>query len=96
MTTSDGALVGESVKDGVLDQVSAGTRQGRECRGVVDSNGSPQAMWVFSSDACGTYGLSQIRVAHAGKTQPVGVIVLVSGKGQLKLPRDAGMLLRVQ
>ena len=96
VTASDGALVGESVKDGVLDQVSAGTRQGRVCRGVVDSNGSPQAMWVFSSDACGTYGLSQIRVAHAGKTQPVGVIVLVSEKGQLKLPRDAGMLLRVQ
>ena len=95
-TTSDGAVVGKSVEDGVLDQVSAGSRQGRECRGVVDGNDSPQAMWVFSSDACGTYGLSQIRVAHVGRTQPVGVIVLVSEKGQLKLPRGAGMLLRVQ
>lgn len=96
MTTSDGAVVGKSVKDGVLDQVSASSRQGRECRGVVDGNDSPQAMWVLSSDTCGTYGLSQIRVAHAGRSEPVGVIVLVSEKGQLKLPRGAGMLLRVQ
>jgi hypothetical protein len=93
VTTSDGAVVGKSVKDGVLDQVSASSRQGRECRGGIDS---PQAMWVFSSDTCGTYGLSQIRVAHAGRSEPVGVIVLVSEKGQLKLPRGAGMLLRVQ
>jgi len=96
VTASDGAVVGKSVKDGVLDQVSAGSRQGRECRGVVDGNDSPQAMWVFSSDSCGTYGLSQIRVAHVGRTEPVGVIVLVSEKGQLKLPAGAGMLLRVQ
>ena len=66
------------------------------CRGVVDDNKSPQAMWVFSSDSCGTYGLSNIRVAHAGKTEPVGVIVLTSEKGQLKLPSDAGMLLHVE
>jgi hypothetical protein len=99
VTAPDGAVVGKSVKDGVLDQARADGRQGRECRGVVDGNNHPQAMWVFSSDACGTYGtneLSQVRVAHAGRTQPVGVIVLVSEKGQLKLPRDAGMLLRVQ
>ena len=53
-------------------------------------------MWVFSSDACGTYGLSQIRVTHVGRTEPVGVIVLTSEKSQLKLPSGAGMLLRVQ
>jgi hypothetical protein len=52
-------------------------------------------MWVFSSDACGTYGLSQIVVAHAGKSQPVGVIVLASWRGKLKVPRGSGMLLRV-
>jgi hypothetical protein len=96
VANSDGAVVGKSVKDGVLDKVSGSSRQGRECRGVVDSNDSPQAMWVFSSDACGTYGLSQIRIAHVGRTEPVGVVVLVSEKGQLKLPSGAGMLLRVQ
>lgn len=92
----NGADVGKSVTDGVLVQVGASNRQGRDCRGAVDSNTSPAAMWVFSSDACGTYGLSTIRIAHAGRTEPVGVIVLTSEKGQLKLPSDAGMLLRVQ
>jgi len=96
VTTRNTEVVGKSVNDGVLDQVHAGSRQGRECRGAVDDNNSPQAMWVFSSDACGTYGLSEIRIAHVGKTQPVGVIVFVSEKGQLKLPGGAGMLLRVQ
>jgi hypothetical protein len=94
--TTGGEVVGKSVNDGVLDQVQAGSRRGRECRGAVDDNNSPQAMWVFSSDACGTYDLSGIRIEHVGKTQPVGVIVFVSEKGQLKLPGGAGMLLRVQ
>ena len=53
-------------------------------------------VWVFSSDWCGTYGLLNIRIAHAGKTEPLGVIVSASEKGQLKLPGDAGMLSRVQ
>jgi hypothetical protein len=96
VTSRNTVVVGKSVNDGVLGQLHTGSRQGKECRGAVDDNNSPQAMWVFSSDACGTYGLSEIRVAHAGKTQPVGVIVLVSEKGQLKLPGGAGMLLRVQ
>jgi hypothetical protein len=94
--TADGAVVGKSVNDGVLDQARPGNRQGRDCQGVVGSNNSPQAMWVFSSDACGTYGLSNVRIEHAGKTEPVGVIVLTSEKGELKLPNDAGMLLRVE
>lgn len=84
------------VDDGVLVQARADSRQGRDCRGVVDDNKSPQAMWVFSSDACGTYGLSNIRVAHAGKTEALGVIVLTPEKGHLKLPCDSGMLLRVE
>ena len=92
----NGVVVGKSVNDGVLVQARADSRQGRDCRSVVDDDKSPQAMWVFSSDSCGTYGLSNIRVAHAGKTEPVGVIVLTSEKGQLKLPSGAGMLLRVE
>ncbi len=96
VVTRNGVDVGKSTKDGVVVQVGASGRQGRDCRGAIDGNSSPAAMWVFSSDACGTYGLSSIRIAHAGKTEPFGVIVLTSEKGQLKLPGDAGMLLRVQ
>jgi len=96
VATGNGVVVGKSVNDGVLDQARASNRQGRDCRGAIDGNNSPEALWVFSSDACGSYGLSEVRIAHAGKTEPVGVIVLVSGKNQLKLASGTGMLLRVE
>ena len=96
VTTTDGEVVGKSVNGGVLSQVHANNRQGTDCLGAVGDNDSRQAMWVFSADACGTYGLSEITIAHAGKSEPAGVIVLASAKGQLKLPRGAAMLLRVQ
>ena len=96
VTTTNGEPVGKSVNDGVLAQVRATSRQGRECQGATDNNTNPQALWIFSSDACGTYGLAKINIAHAGITNPLGVVVLTSEKGQLKLLRGAGMLLRVQ
>lgn len=95
VTAPDGAVVGRLGKDGALDLVRASDRQDRDCRGPVYGKGSPAAMWVFSSDACGMYDLPQIRVTHAGRTEPVGVISLISEKGPFNLPRGAGMLLRV-
>lgn len=86
-------IVGKKVNDGVLGQTKA--REGTECRGAIDGNDRPQALWVFSSDACGTYGLDLISVAHAGRTDPVGVIVLASDSGNFKIVGGAGMLLRV-
>ena len=86
-------VVGKSVDGGVLGQVRA--KEGTKCRGALDSNDAPQALWVFSSDACGTYGLEHINIAHAGRTDPTGVIVLASDSGNLKIQPAAGMLLRV-
>jgi hypothetical protein len=86
-------IVGKSVNGGVLGQVRA--KDGTKCRGAIDGNDSPQSLWVFSSDACGTYGLAHIYIAHAGRTDPVGVIVLASDGSSLKIPAGAGMLLRV-
>jgi hypothetical protein len=86
-------VVGKSVDGGVLGQVKA--KEGTKCRGAICGNDSPQALWVFSSDACGTYGLEHISIAHAGRTDPTGVIVLTSDGGNLKIPGGAGMLLRV-
>jgi hypothetical protein len=86
-------IVGKKVADGVLGQVRA--KEGTECRGAIDGNDSPQALWVFSTDACGTYGLEDVRIAHAGRTEPIGVIVLISEHGNLNIAGGAGVLLRV-
>ena len=86
-------VIGKNVKDGVLGQVRA--KDGTECRGAVDGNDRPQALWVFSSDACGTYGLERVSIAHAGRSNPLGIIVLISERGNLKIAGGAGMLLRV-
>jgi hypothetical protein len=86
-------IVGKKVNDGVLGQVRA--KEGTECRGAIDGTDRPQALWVFSTDACGSYGLEKISVAHAGRTDPVDVIVLTSDSGNFKIAGGAGMLLRV-
>jgi len=95
VTAGDNAneVVGKEVNGGVLVRVRA--REGTKCRGAIDGNDSPQALWVFSSDACGTYGLEHITITHAGRTDPTGVIVLTSDSGNIKIPGGAGMLLRV-
>jgi hypothetical protein len=85
--------VGRAVNGGVLSRVRA--RTGTNCRGAIDGNDAPQALWVFSSDACGAYGLDHVSIEHAGRDDPAGVIVLASEKGDLKIRSGAGMLLRV-
>jgi hypothetical protein len=95
VTTAENAsnIVGSGVDGGVLSRVTA--KEGAKCRGAVDGNDHPQALWVFSSDACGTYGLEHIHIAHAGRTDPAGVIVLASASDNLKVFAGTGMLLRV-
>jgi hypothetical protein len=95
VTTGENAneVVGKAVAGGVLGKVMA--KEGTKCRGAIDGNDSPQALWVFSSDACGTYGLEHVSIAHAGRSDPTGLIVLASDKGNLKISRGAGMLLRI-
>jgi hypothetical protein len=87
-------VVGRSVYDGVLAQVSA--KEGTACHGAVEGNDRPQAIWVFSSDACGAYGLPSLKITHAGGTDPLGEIVLESERGPVKIRSGTGMLLRVQ
>ena len=84
--------VGEPVDNGVLGRLDA--NPGRGCRG--DTTGErPQALWLFSSDACGAYGFSHLVIAHAGRTDPVGEITLHSEKGDVNVGGGSGMLLRV-
>ncbi len=71
------------------------TQPGQPCQGAVGDASRPQALWLFSADACGVYGYSNIRIEHAGRTDPLGAIVLVSDRGKLVLYGGSGMLLRV-
>ncbi len=92
--TSGLTIVGQPVPNGVL--ALPRVQPGKPCRGIVAGNHQPQALWLFSSDACGVYGYSQLRIAHSGRTNPVGDILLVSEKGPLQLRSGTGLLLRVQ
>src|SRR5580704_14066373 len=52
------SAVGKPVPGGVL--VTVRLAEGKPCRGIVDGNNQPQALWLFSSDACGVYGYRQV------------------------------------
>ncbi len=46
-----------------------------------DDNGQEQALWVFSTTACGTYGFEKkLTIAHDGRTSPMGQITLESNE----------------
>lgn len=87
-------VVGEPVPGGVL--VTLRAAEGQPCRSAIDGTNRPQALWLFSSDACGVYGYAQVEITHAGRTKPVGQIVLSSTDGRDLIVRaGSGMLLRV-
>jgi hypothetical protein len=69
---------------------------GQKCRGQLVGNTSPQAFWLFSTNACGVYGFPNIRVEHAGRTDPQGTIILTAQNGKLELNSGSALLLRVQ
>ena len=85
--------VGEPTYGGVLVHVSA--KPGSPCRGEIEGNDRLQALWVFSSDACGVYDFADLAIVHAGRTNPVGEITLASDKGEVNIRAGSGMLLRV-
>jgi hypothetical protein len=85
--------VGESTYQGVFVRVLA-SADGR-CRGSIAENDRPQAVWVFSADACGLYGFGDLEIRHAGRTEPLGQIILESKRGPVKIRGGSGALLRM-
>jgi hypothetical protein len=86
-------VVGEPAPYGVLARVRE--VEDTKCRGAVDGNDAPQALWIFSTDACGVYGYRGMRIVHAGRTPPVGEILLAEENGNVHLRAGSAMLLRV-
>jgi hypothetical protein len=77
---------------GVMSQVSSDPDA--KCRGTLDGNDKPQALWVFSHDACGVYG-SEAEIRNAGRSSPEGNILLASTQGNLNIRSGSALLLRI-
>lgn len=90
--TSGLEVVGKPVDYGVLGRVRANP----PCRGAVEGNDRPQALWIFSTDACGAYGYPGLRIADFGRSSPDGTIELTSSSGKVVLKSGSGLLLRVK
>lgn len=84
-------VVGRPTPYGVLGRVSAHA----PCRGAVDDNDRPQALWLFSTDACGLYGFDGLALQHAGRTAPMGTIRIAGPSGKVNIRGGSGLLLRV-
>jgi len=88
-------VTGKPVDGGVLVRLDANPARG--CRN--DGTGErAQAMWLFSSDACGTYGLRDVTIVQPVKNSTAfanGEITLQSVKGDVTLHNGSGLLLRV-
>lgn len=91
--THGSQIVGYAAPGGVLVRLKA--KPGASCRGPLDNNDRPQALWIFSSDACGTYGFSDLEITHAGRTAPFGQITLKSKQSRIHISGGSGLLLRV-
>lgn len=84
--------VGKPTPYGVLGKLNSNP----PCLGDVAGNDRPQALWLFSTDACGIYGSDNLTVEHSGRADPAGIIVLSATSGKLNIRRGSGLLLRVQ
>jgi hypothetical protein len=67
----------------------------RGCHGGGELETREQALWIFSPWACGVYGLNDVRIAHAGRSSPVGQIELESSR-DVRVSGGSGWLLRVE
>lgn len=93
VTNRCGESVGRAVFGGVLVHVRAQPES--ECRGALDAEDRLQALWVFSSDACGVYGIQGVTIAHAGRSEPTGEIQLAAAHGDVLIRGGSAMLLRI-
>jgi hypothetical protein len=85
--------VGKGVRGGVLVHVRENRALG--CEGPMNMDDHLQALWLFSSDACGTYDLKGVKITHTGRNAPVGEFTLHFEKEDMRLESGTGILLRI-
>ena len=73
-------IVGRYSGSGVWGRLTASLDG--ECP-ATDGDDREQALWVFSTSACGVYGFSDVKLTHNGSSAPVGQIELQSDKDLL-------------
>jgi hypothetical protein len=86
-------VVGKYTSHGVLANVAQDP--GSPCGATIDSDAQPQAFWLFSVNACGAYGLGDLKILQAGQTEAIGEVTLASDGKAVKVEKGSGMLLRV-
>ena len=91
--TNGSNFVGRAAPGGVLVHLTA--KPGSMCQEERDYGDRLQALWLFSSDACGLYGFRDLEITHAGQTNPVGQISIASKQGPVHIQGGSGLLLRV-
>jgi hypothetical protein len=85
-------VVGKYTNQGVL----ASVRQGTQCGGnALDTNYHPQALWLFSVNACGAYGFGDLTILHSGRTEPLGEVTLTSHGKAVNVGKGSAMLVRI-
>jgi hypothetical protein len=90
---SSSGIIGKWIKGtAVVIKLTPNPKAG--CPGGGPGYETEQAVWVFSSAACGTYGLSNVAIAHSGATSPAGQIELNSKKN-MAIASGSGWLLMV-
>jgi hypothetical protein len=85
-------VVGKYTSHGVLANVDQD--MGTPCRVTVDSNAKPQAFGLFSVNACGAYGLGDLKILQSGHAKPFGEVTLANRK-VVNVRKGSAMLLRV-
>ena len=85
-----GSIVGTWTGNGVFGKLTvpdAGT-----C--PPDVSDQMQSLWIFSTSACGAYGLEDVTITQSGSGDPAGQIVLQFDKGS-KIGGGSGWMLMV-
>jgi len=77
------------------DQIHNSPERSAECGGGSNATHTPQAFWLFSSDACGAYGFGDLRILQSGRTEPFGEVTLATNRRAVNIEKGSAMLLRV-